>query len=190
MAEAALRKLDRDLPRHDMRSPALIARQTVRTLVERADAAGAVSDVLAAARKQAEALVARATEEADRLVKAALIEAESIRQLAVKAAMAEVQRINSLAIEEPALPPAKKLPVSVIIAEVAREHNVRPADIIGPSRAERMVTARRAAMARVHVERPDLSSTTVGRLFGNRDHSTVLHAWRKAGVGPAKGGAA
>ncbi|TIX23888.1 hypothetical protein, partial [Mesorhizobium sp.] len=104
MAEAALRKLDRDLPRHDMRSPALIARQTVRTLVERADAAGAVSDVLAAARKQAEALVARATEEADRLVKAALIEAESIRQLAVKAAMAEVQRINSLAIEEPALP--------------------------------------------------------------------------------------
>lgn len=189
MAEAALRKLDRDMPRLDMRSPALIARQTVRTHAQRAEATGAVSDLLAAARVQAEALVARATEEADRLVRAALAEAESIRQTAVKSAVEEAKRINALAAPVEAVPPPKKLPVSVIIAEVGREHNIRPADIIGQSRAHRVVAARQAAMARVHVERPDLSSTTVGRLFGDRDHTTVLHAWRKAGLRPPKGAA-
>lgn len=186
MAEAALRKLDRDLPRLDMRSPALIARQTVRTMAQRAEAAGAVSDVLAAARMQAEALVARATEEADRLVKVALIEAEAIRQSAIKTALEDAKRISALVPAEPDVPP-KKLPVSVIIAEVAREHNLRPADIVGPSLARRITRARQAAMVRVHVERPDLSSPTVGRLFGNRDHTTVLHAWRKAGLCPPKG---
>lgn len=189
MAEAALRKLDRDMPRHDMRSPALIARQTMRTAMQRAEATGDVSAVLAAARAQAEALVARATEEADRLVRAALVEAESIRQLAVKTALEEAKRVSAALVPvEPPIP-VKKLPVAVIIAEVGREHNIRPVDIIGQSRARRVVAARQAAMARVHVERPDLSSPTVGRLFGDRDHTTVLHAWRKAGLRPPKGGA-
>ncbi|MER9814277.1 helix-turn-helix domain-containing protein [Mesorhizobium sp. M0129] len=186
MAEAALRNLDRDLPRMDMRSPALIARQTVRVMAQRAEDAGGISDLLKAARAQADAMVARATEEAERLVRLALTEAQAIRRDAIKAAMGDARRIAALVPFEAELP-AAKVPVSVIIAEVAREHNVRPGDIVGQARSRRITAARRAAMARVHIERPDLSSTVVGRFFGDRDHSTVLHAWRKAGLRPAKG---
>lgn len=48
----------------------------------------------------------------------------------------------------------------------------------GPSRLPHLVRARRHVWAVVHAERPDLSVSTIARLF-KRDHTTVLHGIRR-----------
>lgn len=72
--------------------------------------------------------------------------------------------------------------VEQIILEEANEAGVTLEDIRGRRRMRNIVNARQKAMARTYVERPDLSLPQIGRLFGGRDHTTVLHAARKCGV--------
>ncbi|NKB78554.1 hypothetical protein HED49_03165 [Ochrobactrum daejeonense] len=55
-------------------------------------------------------------------------------------------------------------------------------DIIGKRRTKDLVPFRHRAMADCVAIRTDLSLPTIGRLFGGRDHTTVLHAARKMGV--------
>lgn len=62
-----------------------------------------------------------------------------------------------------------------------RQMNVQYADIIGPSRKRIFVGPRQLLMCEVHERYPELSLTQIGRRFGNRDHTTVLHAWVKYG---------
>jgi len=52
-------------------------------------------------------------------------------------------------------------------------------DIRGPRRTRHIVRPRQLAMYRIIRDRPDLSYPTVGKFFGGRDHTTVLHAVRK-----------
>lgn len=52
-------------------------------------------------------------------------------------------------------------------------------DVKGPRREEDVVRARQIAMYELHVQREDLSYPGIGRIFGNRDHTTVIHAVRK-----------
>jgi len=52
-------------------------------------------------------------------------------------------------------------------------------DIRGPRRTRYIVRPRQLAMYRIIRERPDLSYPMVGKFFGGRDHTTVLHAVRK-----------
>jgi len=73
-------------------------------------------------------------------------------------------------------------PVWRIIAEEAASAGLSVADIKGPRRTRVVAFARHAAMARVYMERPDLSLPQIGRLFGGRDHTTVLHAVKRMGV--------
>lgn len=68
-----------------------------------------------------------------------------------------------------------------IVAESAILHGVSVAQILGKSRASEIVLARRYAIARIYVERPDLSLTQVGREV-NVDHTSALHAVKVAGV--------
>ena len=68
-----------------------------------------------------------------------------------------------------------------IIASVAEEHGVTVAEIIGPRRNAWIVKARWEAIKRVSLE-TGWSLPRIGRCFGNRDHTTVLHALRKMGV--------
>lgn len=67
-----------------------------------------------------------------------------------------------------------------ILAEAARCCDAAPADITGTGRQARVVMARQAAMyvCRRHL---GLSYPELGRAFGGRDHSTVIHAVKKIG---------
>ena len=66
------------------------------------------------------------------------------------------------------------------LAEAARCCDAAPADITGTGRHARLVMARQAAMyvCRRHL---GLSYPELGRAFGGRDHSTVIHAVKKIG---------
>ena len=66
-----------------------------------------------------------------------------------------------------------------IIAEVAEAHNFSVDVLTGESRCHQIVIARRIGMKRVFAE-TGLGTPTIGKLFGDRDHTTVLHAIRKA----------
>ncbi len=183
MAEA-LRKLDRGLPRLDMRSPELVARQRMRQATDQAERllesstetvrARAREALFATAKSEAEKLVARAAVEAASIVELARAEAEAIRASALREAKSE-------RVEEQA-----KVPVKDIIAAVARRRCIRVSDITGHSRSRAICEVRHEAMCEVRRLRPDLSSPQVGKLFGNRDHTTVLHAWRKGGLLPPR----
>lgn len=60
---------------------------------------------------------------------------------------------------------------------VAHQHGLTLDDLIGPARARRVSHPRQEAMALV-VHEHKLSTVRVGQLFGNRDHTTVMHAIR------------
>lgn len=61
---------------------------------------------------------------------------------------------------------------------VCRHFNLKAADVKGPGRQQRVVRARGVAMLLAR-QLTSKSLEQVGRHFGNRDHSTVLHACRK-----------
>lgn len=66
-----------------------------------------------------------------------------------------------------------------IIARVAAEHGVSPADIAGKARKARIVAARFAAIHTVKEAKPAYSLTQIANHFGHRHHTTILHALRK-----------
>jgi chromosomal replication initiation ATPase DnaA len=68
-----------------------------------------------------------------------------------------------------------------IIRETAGRAGVTVAEFTGSRRTASMTEIRRAAMARVYRECPELSLPEIGRGFG-RDHTTILHHLREAGV--------
>jgi len=68
--------------------------------------------------------------------------------------------------------------VAQIIAQVAREAGLTPADILGRSRLKPVVEARQEAMCRAR-EMTGQSLPQIGCSFG-RDHKTVLHGCRVA----------
>lgn len=52
-------------------------------------------------------------------------------------------------------------------------------DIRGPRRCRYIVAARQECMYAIYNERRDVSFPMIGRFFGGRDHTTVLHAVHK-----------
>jgi hypothetical protein len=68
-----------------------------------------------------------------------------------------------------------------IVVEIAKNHGLPVATILGPTTMANIVAARHEAMAEVYVRCPGMSLPDIGRLF-NRDHTTILHAIRKLGV--------
>ena len=69
-------------------------------------------------------------------------------------------------------------PIAIIIAETCERFQVSPAELTGPARRRDIYRARQAAMyvARTTSQR---SYPEIGRLFGGRDHTSVLHAVRQ-----------
>lgn len=61
---------------------------------------------------------------------------------------------------------------------VAFVHGVKVEDIDGPRRYQELVRARQHVFYELRA-RTNLSSTQIGRLCGNRDHTTVLHGIKK-----------
>lgn len=73
-----------------------------------------------------------------------------------------------------------------IIDLMARMHGATYADVLGRSRRrERIIPARQAAICAVKewetINGRAISMPLLGRLFGGRDHTTILHAMRKRG---------
>ena len=66
----------------------------------------------------------------------------------------------------------------VIIDRVASDYQLKPGDLRGDSRKQSIVMARAAA---IYLNRKllGISFLKIGSLFGNRDHSTIMHAYRK-----------
>ena len=73
---------------------------------------------------------------------------------------------------------AKRPALAAIAAAVAKQFGVKLSLLRGPSRRRAVVVARDAA---IYLAR-ELSQTSfveIGRYFGGRDHTTVLHGYRK-----------
>lgn len=75
--------------------------------------------------------------------------------------------------------PAVSVPVQcrMIIQSVATHYGMTVEDLIGPTQSRPFAYARHEAMFRVRQERK-LSLPAIGRIFGGRDHSTVLSGVR------------
>jgi chromosomal replication initiator protein len=86
-------------------------------------------------------------------------------------------------------PKSEPLP-DLIQAEVAKGFQVSRESIVGPSRSAAAVGARQAAIYLTR-ELTDLSLPQIGRIFGGRDHSTILSSIRRyearLGADPALG---
>lgn len=73
-----------------------------------------------------------------------------------------------------------KKPVADIIAEVLADFpDVTWKEICGIRRSRRLIEPRQRCMFEVSRQRPDLSFPAIGRIFGSRDHTTIMHAVRK-----------
>lgn len=69
----------------------------------------------------------------------------------------------------------REVTVDDIIQSVARHYGLKQKDILSKSRKQHLVQARQLAMYLVH-KYTGISYVQIGRRFGGRDHSTVLHA--------------
>jgi hypothetical protein len=88
--------------------------------------------------------------------------------------------ISKLLIEYRLSAPMDKRSAKEIILEVIEMFpGVNLREVQGPSRNRKAVRARQVAMYEVATQRPDLSSPMIGSIFGDRDHTTVLHAIHK-----------
>jgi hypothetical protein len=70
-----------------------------------------------------------------------------------------------------------------IIAQVAAQFDVTPAELTGPRRFAKLVQPRRIAMTRIRNEL-GYSFPHIGRIFGGRDHSTII--WNVRGGRPGQ----
>lgn len=75
-------------------------------------------------------------------------------------------------------PQIKNIDINDIQKEVAKHYALTISDLNSKSRKQHMVLGRQMAMFICH-ELSSLSLSKIGKHFGNRDHSTVLHAIKK-----------
>jgi hypothetical protein len=69
-----------------------------------------------------------------------------------------------------------------VVAAIAKRYGVTFNDIMGPSRKRNIVAARFEAIVTVAQLRHLWSLPEIGRFFGNRDHTTILHCIKKMAV--------
>jgi chromosomal replication initiator protein len=72
----------------------------------------------------------------------------------------------------------QEVSVTLIMEEVAAYFSLTVEDLCSPSRSRQLVTARQIAMYLAR-ELTDLSLPRIGKAFGGRDHTTVMHAKSK-----------
>jgi chromosomal replication initiation ATPase DnaA len=66
-----------------------------------------------------------------------------------------------------------------IIAEVAERHGVTVEALIGERRFVGLVVARHEAMYEIAKQNHGFSYPSIGKVFGGRDHTSVLHGVRR-----------
>lgn len=75
---------------------------------------------------------------------------------------------------------AKAVSIENIQKTVAEYYKIRLSDLLGKSRSRSLARPRQLAMAMAK-ELTDRSLPEIGRVFGGRDHTTVMHACKKIG---------
>jgi len=75
----------------------------------------------------------------------------------------------------------REVSVQLIMEEVADHFSLTVDDLCSPSRSRQLVTARQLAMYLTR-ELTELSLPRIGKAFGGRDHTTVMHATKKIAV--------
>jgi len=104
-----------------------------------------------------------------------LVEAVDEKNAVIKA---QEQTINWLTMSDDGT--AHRRTVKEIILDTLNEFPaVSYAQVIGASRTYSIVEARHTCVFAVHKARPDLSLPQIGKLFGGRDHTSILHCIRK-----------
>lgn len=88
---------------------------------------------------------------------------------------AKVSALNAM---RPKLPRSQHLRAQAIIRYVAIEYNIFPEDIIGTSRNACFAMPRHIAVYFVR-NMTTLGWMRMGKVFGDRNHSSVIHAYRK-----------
>ncbi|HPD06444.1 MAG TPA: chromosomal replication initiator protein DnaA [Candidatus Bipolaricaulis sp.] len=73
---------------------------------------------------------------------------------------------------------SRKLTVEAIKAEVAAAYRIPVSDIESPSRKKELVQARQIAIYLAR-ELTETSFPALGRAFGGRDHTTIMHSYQK-----------
>jgi chromosomal replication initiator protein len=58
-------------------------------------------------------------------------------------------------------------------------------EVRGIRRTKRLIKPRQECMYEVSTQRPDLSFPAIGRIFGGRDHTTIMHSVRKVSANRA-----
>lgn len=66
-----------------------------------------------------------------------------------------------------------------VIATVARRHRMTMEQMVGDGRSREHAWPRQEAMYEVFVQCPHLSLPQIGRAFGWRDHSTIIHGVKR-----------
>ncbi len=69
-----------------------------------------------------------------------------------------------------------KLSPERIIEVVCKYYNVQESDLVGKKRNKEIVDPRQTCMYLITDMIPDMPLLSIGRLFGGRDHTTVIHA--------------
>jgi chromosomal replication initiation ATPase DnaA len=62
-----------------------------------------------------------------------------------------------------------------LLNDVAAEHGLDPADLVGKSQRKRIAAARFELFYRLRVELPEWSCQKIARFCGRKDHTTVQH---------------
>ncbi len=72
-----------------------------------------------------------------------------------------------------------------LIANIAAAHGVTLADVLGPSRRAKVVSARYTAIVAVLRAKPSISERHLGQIFG-RNHRTIHYALKAMGARTAR----
>ena len=99
----------------------------------------------------------------------------SIHQVPVTLQLAQRVLAEVLAASAP-----RQVTTKHILEEVAKAYNFSIEEICGPSRSRPLVAARQMAMYLMR-ELTEYSFPEIAKSLGNRDHTTVIHGWRKVG---------
>jgi chromosomal replication initiator protein len=119
------------------------------------------------------AMIARRVTSSVRALEGALIRAVAYASLQDRPLTEEL--IAEFWSPEPAGP---KLDIASIKEEIVRQYEITLAQLEGESRERRVAQARQIAIYLAR-ELTDSSYPAIGKAFGGRDHSTVMHAYRK-----------
>lgn len=72
--------------------------------------------------------------------------------------------------------------IASVILDIASKHKLTPQKMLNGGRATLYSHPRQEAMFRAFVECPHASLPAIGRAFGGRDHTTILHGIRSHGA--------